>query len=275
MLIVALAVGWLKLHEDDLVFASAQSKLSLVEELPTRAERVAITVDGDGAIAGVVFPAEESRDTGYWILLLHGNAASAFSAGQLRHGEVLRAAGFSVLGIDYRGFGMSPGVPSETAMYADAEAAFESVIHRGIAPERIILLGHSLGSGPAVSLATRHRAAALVLFGAFTSIPDAAAERYPWLPVRYVASVRFDSLARMHSVHIPVVIAHSRADTTIPYRHALKLYAAAREPKRLLIFDAPSNDGFGGHVDSLFDNVPSLEKALSAVLPGPLREPGP
>ena len=275
MLIVALAVGWLKLHEDDLVFASAQSKLSLVEELPTRAERVAITVDGDAAIAGVVFPAEESRDTGYWILLLHGNAASAFSADQLRHGEVLRAAGFSVLGIDYRGFGMSPGVPSETAMYADAEAAFESVIHRGIAPERIILLGHSLGSGPAVSLATRHRAAALVLFGAFTSIPDAAAERYPWLPVRYVASVRFDSLARMHSVHIPVVIAHSRADTTIPYRHALKLYAAAREPKRLLIFDAPSNDGFGGHVDSLFDNVPSLEKALSAVLPGPLREPGP
>ena len=273
MLIVALAVGWLKLHEDDLVFASAQSKLSLAEELPTRAERVAITVDGDTAIAGVVFQAEESRDTGYWILLLHGNAASAFSADQLRHGEVLRAAGFSVLGIDYRGFGMSPGVPSETAMYADAEAAFDSLLHRGIAPGRIILLGHSLGSGPAVSLATRHRAAALVLFGAFTSIPDAAAERYPWLPVRYVASVQFDSLARMHSVHIPVVIAHSRADTTIPYAHAMKLYAAAREPKRLLLFDTPSSDGFGGHVDTLFDNVRSLEAALSAVLPEPLREP--
>jgi uncharacterized protein len=274
MLIVALAVGWLKLHEDDLVFASARSKLSLVEDLPARAERVAITVEGDAAIAGVVFPAEESRDTGYWILLLHGNAASAFSADQLRHGEVLRAAGFSVLGIDYRGFGMSPGVPSEAAMYADAEAAFDSLLRRGIAPERIILLGHSLGSGPAVSLATRHRAAALVLFGAFTSIPDAAAERYPWLPVRYVASVQFDSLGRMQSVHIPVVVAHSRADTTIPYTHALKLYAAAREPKRLLIFEVPSNDGFGGHVDTLFDNVGPLEAALSAVLPEPLREPG-
>jgi pimeloyl-ACP methyl ester carboxylesterase len=273
MLIVALAVGWLKLHENDLVFASARSKLSLVDELPTSAERVAIAVDGATAIAGVLFPAEESRDTGYWILLLHGNAASAFSADQLRHGEVLRAAGFSVLGIDYRGFGMSPGVPSETAMYADAEAAFDALLHRGVAPGRIILLGHSLGSGPAVSLATRHRAAALVLFGAFTSIPDAAAERYPWLPVRYVASVQFDSLTRMRSVHIPVVVAHSRADTTIPYAHALKLYAAAREPKRLLLFDVPSNDGFGGHVDTLFDNVRSLEAALSAVLPEPLREP--
>jgi hypothetical protein len=270
VLIVALAVGWLKLHEDDLVFASARSKLSLVAELPTGTERVAIAVDGGSAIAGVVFPAQETRDTGYWVLLLHGNAASAFSADQLRHGEVLRGAGFSVLSIDYRGFGMSPGAPSEAAMYADAEAAFDSLVHRGVAAERVILLGHSLGSGPAVALATRHRAAALVLFGAFTSIPDAAAERYPWLPVRYVASVQFDSLARMPSVHIPVVIAHSRADTTIPYTHALKLYAAAPEPKRLLIFDSSSQDGFGGHVDALFDNVHSLEAALSAVLPRPL-----
>jgi uncharacterized protein len=270
VLIVALAVGWLKLHEDDLVFASARSKLSLVGELPTGTERVAIAVDGGGAIAGIVFPAEDTRATGYWVLLLHGNAASAFAADQLRHAEVLRDAGFSVLSIDYRGFGMSPGAPSESAMYADAEAAFDTLVRRGIAPERIILLGHSLGSGPAVCLATRHHAAALVLFGAFTSIPDAAAERYPWLPVRYVASVQFNSLARMPSVHIPVVVAHSRTDTTIPYTHALKLFAAAPEPKRLLILDSSSQDGFGGHVDALFDNVQSLEAALSAVLPQPL-----
>ena len=183
----------------------------------------------------------------------------------------VESAGFSVLDIDYRGFGMSAGVPSETSMYADAEAAFDALFSRGVAPERIILLGHSLGSGPAVALATRHRAAALVLFGAFTSIPDAAAERYPWLPVRHVASVHSTRSRACAAVHIPVVVAHSRADTTIPYSHALKLYAAAAEPKRLLIFDVPSNDGFGGHVDALFDNVQALEAALSAVLPEPLR----
>jgi uncharacterized protein len=266
MLIVALAVGWLKFHEDDLVFAVARSKLSLIEQLPANAERVSIPV-ADAALAGLIFPADEARDTGYWILLLHGNADSAFSAEQLRHSEALRAAGFSVLNIDYRGFGMSPGIASETGMYADADAAFNALSKRGVAPERIILLGHSLGSGPAVSLATHHSAAALVLFGAFTSIPDIAADRYPWLPVRYVASVRFDSLARMSAVHIPVIVTHSRRDTSIPYSHALKLYAAALEPKRLLILDTPSNDGFGGHVDALFDNLPLLEAALSAVLP--------
>ena len=58
------------------------------------------------------------------------------------------------------------------------------VLRRGVTAEHIIILGHSLGSGPAVLLATRHKAAALVLFGAFTSIPDVAAEQYPYLPVR-------------------------------------------------------------------------------------------
>jgi dienelactone hydrolase len=63
-------------------------------------------------------------------------------------------------------------------MDEDAEAAYQALLQRGVAPDRIIVLGHSLGSGPAVLLATRHKAAALVLFGAFTSISDAAAGRY-------------------------------------------------------------------------------------------------
>ncbi len=136
-------------------------------------------------------------------------------------------------------------------------------------PNRIILLGHSLGSGPAVLLATRHEAAALVLFGAFTSIPDAAADQYPLLPVRYVASVQFDSLSRIHEVHMPVIIAHSRADTLVPYSHALRLFSAANEPKRLITFDSPADDGFGGHVDALFEHPEVLRSALGGLLPAP------
>lgn len=274
VLIVALAVGWLKLHEDQLVFASARSKLFLIHE-PPDTERISIPVTENARLAGLVFRADADRDLGYWILQLHGNADSAFSADQIRHCEALRRAGFSALNIDYRGFGLTAGVASEASMYADAEAGLGAILQRGVPPERIIVLGHSLGSGPAVVLATRHPIAALVLFGAFTSIPDAAADRYPWLPVRYAASVRFDSLARMPAVHVPLVIAHSRFDTTIPYSHALRLYAAAHDPKRLILFDEPSNDGFGGHVDTLFENLPLLEAALSQILPQPLRRAGP
>jgi fermentation-respiration switch protein FrsA (DUF1100 family) len=273
-LILGAAVGWLKLHEDELVFATAHSKLVPLPHPPDDAEPVSIPVGTGTALAGLVYVAPPPLDTGYFILQLHGNADSAFSAEQVRHCEALRQAGFSVLDIDYRGFGLSPGTPSEARMYEDAEAAFEAILRRGLPEQRIILLGHSLGSGPAVYLATRHAAAALVLFGAFTSIPDAAADRYPLLPVRYAASVRFDSIARLPSVHAPVIVAHSRADTVIPYSHALRLYAAANQPKRLLTFDVPAKDGFGGHVDTLFEHVAELKSQLEELLPRASAAPG-
>jgi hypothetical protein len=114
-----------------------------------------------------------------------------------------------------------------------------------------------------VQLASHHAAAALVLFGAYTSIPDAAADTYPYLPVRALVSVRFDSLALIDAIRMPVVIAHSLGDRVIPYHHALALYAAAREPKRLLTLPPPYDDHRGGHVDALYEHLDLLVNALS------------
>lgn len=267
-LVVTVAMIWLKAHEGELVFAAARSRQHLLTAFPADAQRVAIPVPNSTDLAGLVFRADSGVDTGYWVLHLHGNADSAFSPWQMRHCEALRRFGFNVMDIDYHGFGLTPGQPSEAQMYEDAEAAYQALMQRGVAQDHLILLGHSLGSGPAVLLATRHMAAALVLFGAFTSIPDAAAARYPYLPVRLAVGVQFNSLARMSAVHIPVIIAHTRGDTLIPYDHALKLFAAANEPKHLITFDAGSDDGFGGHVDTLFEHVDVLRSALAKVLPG-------
>jgi len=266
VLTVALAVVWLKAHEDELVFAAARSRQHLLTTWPADAERVSIREPGGAELAGLVFHADGGADA-FWVLHLHGNADSAFSPWQVRHCEALRQSGYNVLEIDYRGFGATPGQPSEAAMYDDAEAAYQALLQRGVAADRIILLGHSLGSGPAVLLATRHEAAALVLFGAFTSIPDAAAGRYPYLPVRLAATIQFNSLARIGGVHMPVIIAHSRADTLIPYSHALRLFAAANDPKQLISFDAPAHDGFGGHVDALYEHVDILQAALAGLVP--------
>ncbi len=274
IVLTAGAVAWLKLHESELVFASERSRLYLTKDLPADAERVSVPVAAGAELAGLVFHPGAANDTGYWVLQLHGNADSAFSPWQLRHCQALRRVGFGVMDIDYRGFGMTPGIASEAGMYEDSEAAYKALVRRGVPPSRIILLGHSLGSGPAVLLATRHQAAALVLFGAFTSIPDAAADMYPLLPVRYAASIQFDSLARMSDVHMPVIITHSRTDTLVPYSHALRLFAEANEPKLLITIDSPANDGYGGHVDALFEHLDELKMALAGILPpqAPARE---
>jgi pimeloyl-ACP methyl ester carboxylesterase len=267
VLIMAIPMIWLKAHEDELVFAAEDSRQHILSAVPADAERMAVPTPSGAKLAGLLFRADGSADNTFWVLQLHGNAVSTFSPGQVRHCEALRRSGFNVLEIDYRGFGPTPGRPSEAGMYEDSEAAYQELLRRGVPPNRIILLGHSLGSGPAVLLATRHKAAALVLFGAFTSIPDAAADRYPYLPVRLAVSVQFNSLARIGEVHMPVVIAHSRGDALIPYSHALKLFAAANEPKHLITFDSATDDGFGGHVDALYEHVDMLRSALAGLVP--------
>jgi uncharacterized protein len=272
VLVLAATLTWLKLHEADLVFVTALSHQRVLGELPHDSER--LTLHGpDSSLDALLLRPDPARDSGFWILHLHGNADTAFSRQQLEHVAALRDLGFAVLAFDYRGFGRSPGVASEAHMDQDAYTAYEAMIARGVAPERIILWGHSLGSGPAVWLASRERAAALVLFGAFTSIPDAAQDTYPYLPVRWLASVHFDSRSLIGQVHVPVLIAHSVTDRLIPYHHALALFAAAHEPKRLVLLRGASNDGLGGHADALYQRCDALAPALSALISAPLRCP--
>jgi pimeloyl-ACP methyl ester carboxylesterase len=263
LLVPAAALGWLKLHEADLVFATAASHRHLRTALPAQAERIEIPTGAGERLAALLLRPEPGADRGYWVLHLHGNAVSAFSGEQERHVEALRARGLHVLAIDYRGFGLSPGTASEASINEDAEAAWQELMRRGVAPTHVILWGHSLGSGPAVVLASRHAAAALVLFGAYTSIADAAADTYPYLPVRRLVSVGFDSIALIGTIRMPVVIAHSLGDRVIPYHHATALYAAAPEPKRLLTLPPPYDDHEGGHVDALYEHLDLLVGALS------------
>jgi pimeloyl-ACP methyl ester carboxylesterase len=265
MLVVALALltlvgtlGWLKWHEDELVFRAAGTRSLDAGQLPAGAERIRVSAAGGYSLAAVLMPAKPALDSGFWVLHLHGNAESAFSSWQVLHELRLRAHGLNVLAVDYRGFGQSSGVATESHMDDDAEAAYQELIRRGVPPQRIIIWGHSLGSGPAVFVASRHRAAALILFGAFTSIPDAAADTYSYLPVRWLVGIHFNSLQRLTDVHMPVVIAHAVGDRVIPFHHALQLFAAAKAPKRLLRLDEASRDGEGGHMDALYDHLERL-----------------
>lgn len=265
VLALSIVLGWLKWHENELVFESEVSRTEVSGRIPAGAERVIIPGVAGAALAAVVLRADPSHDSGLWVLHLHGNAVSAFSSQQLEHVRRLAGSGLNVLSFDYRGYGLTPGVATEAHMDEDAEAAYTELRRRGIAAERIIVWGHSLGSGPAVNLAAKHVAAALVLFGAFTSVPDAAADTYPYLPIRWLASVHFDSLSLIRTLHMPILIAHSMGDTIIPYHQGEQLFAAAHEPKRFLALSPPYPDGFGGHVDGLYDHLELLIPPLEAL----------
>jgi pimeloyl-ACP methyl ester carboxylesterase len=102
---------------------------------------------------------------------------------------------------------------------------------RQVPANRIVIYGHSLGSGVATELALHVEAAGLILEGAFTSVPDRGAEIYPWLPVRLLATQRFANIDKIGHVAMPKLIMHASDDSIIPYAHGQRLFAAARAPK--------------------------------------------
>ena len=266
--VLMMGAGLLKLRvrEHDFVFTPAANHANLVKYLPADAERVALPAD-QGSVAGILFRADPIKANGFWLLHLHGNADSAFSAGQVKKAEALRALGFSVLAFDYRGFGLTPGTASEASMYEDSEAAYRGLASRGIPASRIIVFGHSLGNTAAIMLAALHRPAALVLFGAFTSTADVIAGLHSFLPVRLVLRIHINSLERIGAVHVPLIIAHSQSDHIVPYAHALKLFAAANEPKRLISMEPSNSDAMGGHSSALYEHLDQLEAMLIEILP--------
>jgi len=159
-----------------------------------------------------------------------------------------RDMGFSVLAIDYRGFGQSSGeLPSEAKAYADAALAWEWFKARVPESGRRFIYGHSLGGAVAIDLAAKvlpTEAAGLVTEATFTSVPDVvAASRYGWLPVGFLITQRFEAAERMRRVALPKLILHGTADGVIPHGMADRLFEAASEPKRLVKFEGASHSG--------------------------------
>src|SRR5215470_9109385 len=172
----------------------------------------------------------------FTLLVSHGNAEDL---GDDRPWlEELQRAGFSILAYDYEGYGTSDGKPSEQAAYDDENAAYDYLTQTlKIAPDRIIIYGRSVGSGPAVHLAARKPTAGLILQSPFVSA-FRVLTRIPLLPFD-----KFPNYKNIRNVHCPVLIIHGDSDKVIAPWHGKKLFELANEPKTFVpIPGADHND---------------------------------
>jgi len=180
---------------------------------------------------------------------------------------LLRALGLNLLLVDYRGYGTSAAVtPNEATILADAEAALEYVLKtRSIAPGDVFVLGRSIGSGPAVYLASKNPGlAGLILESPFRSIDDAAGviSYLKIYPVGLMLRTHFDNYSRIGSVKSPVFIAVGSEDELTPPWMAQKLFARANEPKKLLVIPR------AGHNDLTETGGVELRESLLSYLSG-------
>ena len=229
-----------------------QNRLLFLPNLPSRNverspsavglsyEPVDLVTSDNIHLDGWFIPAPEKRGV---ILFCHGNAGNI--SHRLDSLLLFHRLGFSTLIFDYRGYGRSKGRPSEAGTYLDAKAAWQYLTReRSIAPSRIILFGRSLGAAVAAHQAALHTPGALIVESCFTSVPDMAAELYPFLPARWLSRLDYNVQQQLQRVSCPVLVVHSRDDEIIPFRHGRALYAAANEPKQFLELHGGHNDGF-------------------------------
>ena len=199
--------------------------------------------------------AEASRGV---VLFCHGNAGNI--SHRLDSLRLFHSLGLSTFIFDYRGYGQSEGTPTEQGTYLDVEAAWNYLVQKGqVDPTEIVVFGRSLGGAVAAWLAGKHAPRALIIESTFTSVPDIGAELYPYLPVKLLSALRYNTLEYLRRVSCPVLVVHSADDEMISFTHGQRLFEAANEPKELLEITGSHNEGF-------LSSTMSYEEGLKAFI---------
>ena len=212
----------------------------LAAGFPAAEEIVLVTADGEKIITWHV-PPRTGRSV---VVLFHG--AGDVLARRIPRYRALVADGTGLVALSYRGYGGSTGLPTEPGVLLDAAAAYEFAAER-YPPERIVVWGISLGTGPAVAIAAERRIGKLILEAPFTSTVDVAASFMPFVPVRTLMKDQFRSDERIGRVTSPLLVLHGERDRTVPVRFGARLFALAAEPKRLVRFPGGRHNDLDAH----------------------------
>ncbi len=199
-----------------------------------------LSSDGN-KLNGWYVPAEKSELT---LLFCHGNAGNI--SNRLEVIDMFCGIGLSVFIFDYRGYGRSLGTPTEKGLYLDAQAAYNYLIKkRNLSDGSIVVYGKSMGANVAVDLCSRVKPAALISESAFTSALEMGKRLFPFLPISWFITIKYDALSKIKAITVPKLIIHSVDDEVIPFEHGKRLFEAAPDPKEFY----PMR---GGHNDAVF-----------------------
>ncbi|MGD9111617.1 MAG: alpha/beta fold hydrolase [Desulfobacterales bacterium] len=231
------------------IFSPERSIVKTPAEYELPFEDVYVSVNSGNGIKERIhawwIPAEYSSSR--YLLYFHGSALNI--GANITHARRFHQMGFSVMLVSYRGYGKSDGTfPSEAQIYLDAQAAWSYLVEqKGIDPGSIFIYGHSLGAAVAIQLAVDHPGAGgLIVEAAFTSIADMARRmpQYRIFPIELIVHQRFESVAKVSRLQVPVLYIHGTDDKLVPHEMSRELYKRTASFKQLKFIRG------GGHNNS-------------------------
>ncbi|MBL0769143.1 alpha/beta hydrolase [Sphingopyxis sp. XHP0097] len=220
VVVLALAVGALFYTQQRRLFFPAPSDYP--QTVP--GFRLVHSLTDDGLrLTAFYRPAAPGKKT---ILFFHGNGDNMLGAIEATRGPA--AAGHGLMLVEYRGYGGNPGKPSEAGLYSDGEAAMRWLGQAGVPSREIVVVGNSIGSGPATEMARRHKVAALVLLSGLSDLPSVVRSQAAFIP-RWLVRDRFDNAAKLAQVEAPVFLMHGASDTLVKPDNLDRLVRARRD----------------------------------------------
>jgi uncharacterized protein len=240
--VLAASVGLLWVFQRRLIYLPSPGPVPPAATVLPGAEDVAFSTADGLRLRGWFVPPAGSPGPGPAVLVCNGNGGDRSMRAALA--AALSRLGLAVLLFDYRGYGGNPGSPTEEGLAADARAALSYLAGRPeVDPGRLVLFGESLGAAVALRLAVERPPAALVLRSPFASLAEVGRRHYPLLPVSLLLRDRYDSAALAGRLTAPLLVVAGGRDRIVPPGHSRRLFAAAPQPKRLVVVDgADHND---------------------------------
>jgi uncharacterized protein len=259
MLVLLLAAIWG--FQRRLIYLPSRSVPPAAQVLGDAQEVTLTTIDGLELGAWLV-PAR-GRGRGVTVLVASGNAGDRSLRAPLA--AALADRGLAVLLFDYRGYGGNAGSPTEDGLARDARAAYRYLVEaRGVARDRLLYYGESLGAAVVTELAAEHPPAGLVLRSPFVDLASVGRVHYPFLPVRALLWDTYPLADRLRTIRVPTTVVYGSDDSIVPPGQSRAVAEAAAGPVRLVrVEGADHNDRALLDGDQLVGAVVALADEVS------------
>ncbi len=196
-----------------------------------------ITLSDGIILSGLLFKSSHSKGL---IFYLHGNAGSLHSWGDVA--SVYTDLGYDVFMIDYRGYGKSEGsITSQQQLFTDIQTAYDELC-KMYDENTIVVLGYSIGTGPAAKLASTNAPKLLILQAPYYNLRDRMNKTFPFIPT-FILKYKFETNEYLKACKMPVVISHGKSDEVIDYGSSLKLKAEFKKEDKLITLVGQGHNG--------------------------------
>ncbi len=239
--------------QDDILFLPTKLAADHKFSFPGIWEERKIKTSDGLLLDGILFKADSSKGL---ILYMHGNAGALSTWGDIAH--VYTSLGYDLFILDYRGYGRSPGkIHSEKELFNDVQSAYDAM-KRIYPEEKIVVLGYSIGTGPAAMLAANNKPRMLILQAPYYSMTDMMKKEYGFLPT-FMLRYPLATCDYVQKTTAPIIIFHGTDDEVLYYGSSLKLKEHFKPGDRLITLQGQGHNGFTRNPEYLAELKKILE----------------